>query len=146
MIIFTYISLIICKANNIAWFQKRKFSTGQRQAVQKISRLLYKIQLKWQSQRQSRQQSHVASKTATAAMMVLREPDTGLTSGAITANVAEAHRPRNSGPMLRQTSFHWKALDKYVEILSFEMKVTNMLQVRTYKLNDEERSISWKHG
>ena len=50
----------------------------------------------------------------------------------------DVHRQRHDGPTLRQPSFNWNAPDKYVELLSFEMKVTNIPLTKKYKLNGEE--------
>ena len=81
----------------------------------------------------------LAIQAATAAVMKLREADTGTTSGTSMANVGEAHRHRYSRPALMQPSFNWNAPDKYVELLSFEMDVLNILQTKTYELNDKEK-------
>ena len=35
--------------------------------------------------------------------------------------------------------FDWKAPDRYVELLNFEMEVANILQPKAYDLNDEEK-------
>ena len=43
------------------------------------------------------------------------------------------------GPILFQPTFNWKVPDRYVELLNFEMDVTNVLQVYAYDLNDEEK-------
>ena len=50
----------------------------------------------------------------------------------------EYDRPRLAGPMLSQPAFDWKGPDRYVEMWDFEMEVANMLQEKTYDLNDEE--------
>ena len=76
--------------------------------------------------------------TATAAAKALEEADTRPNSGTSTAKIGEAHRPRHSRSALRQVSFNWKTLDRYVELLNFEMEVTDILQTRTYELNDEQ--------
>ena len=71
------------------------------------------------------------------AMVALTEADTGPTSATNMANVGEMHSYRYGRPALRQPSFDWKAPDKYVELLSFEMEVMNLLYTKTYELNDE---------
>ena len=48
----------------------------------------------------------------------------------------EPHRPR---PMLSQPAFNWKAPDRYVELLNFEMEVANKFQAKAYYLNDKEK-------
>ena len=53
--------------------------------------------------------------------------------------MGEASRHRHSRPSLWQPFFDWNAPDKYVELLSFEMEVMNILQTKTYELNDEEK-------
>ena len=74
----------------------------------------------------------VAIHSATATVMVLRETDAGLISGTSMANMGEAYIYRHGGPVLRQPSFDWNASDRYIELLSFEMEVTNILQTKTY--------------
>ena len=39
--------------------------------------------------------------------------------------------------MMSQATFNLKALDKYMELLNFEMEVANMLQAEVYDLNEE---------
>ena len=76
----------------------------------------------------------------TAIMQVTIQAATvGSASGASTAYAEEAHRSRHGRQALRQQSFDWKAPDKYVELLIFEMEVRNMLQTRTYELKDEDK-------
>ena len=55
------------------------------------------------------------------------------------ANVGDMHRPRHGSLALRQPVFDWKAPDRNIELLNFEMEVTNILQTRAYELNDVER-------
>ena len=49
----------------------------------------------------------------------------------------EYHRPRQGGPMMSQPTFNWKAPDRYVELLNFEMKVADVLQAEAYDLSEE---------
>ena len=70
---------------------------------------------------------------ATLVVMVLREAYVGPTSGASMANAGEAFKHRYGRPALRQPSFDWSGPDKYVEQLSFEMEITNILQTKTYE-------------
>ena len=105
-----------------------------------MSRLLDKIQAEMaESEAIQTAVTQVAIQAATVAV-VLREADTGPTSGAIMANAGEACRQKHGRPALKQPLFNEKAPGKYAELLSFEMKVTNILQTRTYKLNDERES------
>ena len=54
-------------------------------------------------------------------------------------SILEEHqRPRQVGSVLSQPVFDWKAPDRYVELLNFEMEVSNMLQAKVYDLNDKE--------
>ena len=54
--------------------------------------------------------------------------------------MGEVYRPQHVGPALWQPSFDWKVPDKYVELLGFKIEVMNILQTKTYKLNDEEKA------
>ena len=65
----------------------------------------------------------LAIPVAIASVMVMKEADAGLTSGANTVNLA---------------SFNWNAPDKCIELLSLEMEVMNILQIMTYKLDEEK--------
>ena len=53
--------------------------------------------------------------------------------------MGEAKGQRHCGPALKQLSFNRNASEKYVELLSFEMEATNILQTKTYKLIEEEK-------
>ena len=88
--------------------------------------------------------TQVAIQLVTAAVMALREAETGPASGSSTANAEEVHRPRYGGPTLPQWSFNWKTPNKYVGLLNFEMDVTNTLQTRIYELHDEEKVSYYK--
>ena len=56
----------------------------------------------------------------------------------------EQHRPRQAGPKLGQPAFDWKASHRYVELLHFEIEVSNVLQAEMYDLNDKEKvPIIW---
>ena len=59
----------------------------------------------------------VAIKAGMAAVMVVREADTGPASDTNTFSSGEVCRHRHEGPALRQLSFNWNALDKYMEFL-----------------------------
>ena len=45
-------------------------------------------------------------------------------------------RPRQTGPMMCQPAFNWKAPDGYVELLNFEMGVANVLQAEAYDFSE----------
>ena len=64
--------------------------------------------------------------------MALRDAHAEPTSDVSMASVGETHRHRYGRQALRQPSFDWKAPDKYVELLNFEIEVVNILQTRTY--------------
>ena len=71
--------------------------------------------------------------------MVLKEVDTGPTSGMCMAIVGEAYRHGHGRPTLKLPSFNWKAPGEYIELLIFEMKVMNTPQTRVYELEHEEK-------
>ena len=41
--------------------------------------------------------------------------------------------------MMSQPSFNWKAHDRYVELLNFEMEVAIVLQAEVYDLSEERK-------
>ena len=43
--------------------------------------------------------------------------------------------------MLSQPAFDWKASDRYVGLLNFEMEIENLLQAMLYYLSDEEKCL-----
>ena len=51
----------------------------------------------------------------------------------------EQPRPRQTGLMLSQSAFNWKAPDRYVELLNFQKGVANVFQAKVYDLSDEEK-------
>ena len=57
----------------------------------------------------------------------------------IITNTREVHRLGHGQPALRQPAFDLKIPDKYAELISFKMEVINILQTRTYEINDEEK-------
>ena len=81
--------------------------------------------------------SQVLIQAATAGVMVLRETEPGPRPSTNIASLREAHRQRHGGAGLKQPSVNWNVRDKHVEILHFEMEVTNILQTKTYEINDE---------
>ena len=104
--------------------------------------------MKWQSQKQSRQQSYKQLYSYIAAM---EEAEKGPASGTNTVNVAETHRHNHGGPALTQPFFNWNAPGKYVGLLNFEMEVVNMFLTKTYELNEEEncpiiKICLWREG
>ena len=60
--------------------------------------------------------------------------DAGAISGANTVNPREVHRQRHGGPAVKQLSFNLNAPGKYVELVNFEVEVTNILQTKMYRL------------
>ena len=81
----------------------------------------------------------VAIQAAMAAVMAIREEDAGHPSGTNMLNSGEAHRQRQDAPTLRQPSYNRKVQISMQNLLSFERKVINILQNKTYELNEEER-------
>ena len=71
---------------------------------------------------------------AMAMVMLIRESDAGPVSGMNTASVGEAHRQRHGWLAVKQLVYNWNAPDKYAEFLSFEIKVVNVVQTKTYEL------------
>ena len=63
--------------------------------------------------------------------MEMREGDLGPTPGINTISLGETFIHRHSRPALMKPSFNWNAPDKYVELLTFEMEVANILQIKT---------------
>ena len=51
----------------------------------------------------------------------------------------------NGGLALEKPSFNWSAQDRYVELLNFEMEVTNILKAKAYELTDEEKVLVMKN-
>ena len=76
--------------------------------------------------------------TATAALIVLRETDKGSTLGTSTANAGEV-TDLGWWTSFKATIFDWKAPAVFVELLSFEMEVAIIPQIRTYDINDEQK-------
>ena len=72
--------------------------------------------------------NQVAIQAAMAVIMTLSEADVGPRSSATTARLREMHRERAGGPALKLPLFTWNVKDKYVELLNFEMEVTDILQ------------------
>ena len=54
------------------------------------------------------------------------------------ARKGETWRQRHRRPVLKQMSLNWNAPDKYMEVLSFNMEVTNILQTKMYTLTEDE--------
>ena len=81
----------------------------------------------------------MAIQASRVVVMVLKETDAGPRPGTRTVSLREAHRRRHGRSALKQPSFNWNATGKYIELLSFEMEVTNILQTKTYELNEEEK-------
>ena len=73
-----------------------------------------------------------------AVVMALREADAG-TQLANTAVPRESQRKRHDRLALEKPLFNWNAQDRYVDILNFEVKVKNILEIKAYKLSEEEK-------
>ena len=58
-------------------------------------------------------------------MMVPRDEDVGSRTIATTASLWEPLRHRHGKPVLKKPSFKWNAQDRYIELLNYEMEVTN---------------------
>ena len=56
----------------------------------------------------------------------------------IRRNSSEEPHTRQAGPALCQPAFAWKAQGRYVELLNFEMEVSNIPQMKIYYLYDED--------
>ena len=69
----------------------------------------------------------MAIQVAMAVVIVMRGRHRAV-SGANIAIVGEACRQRHGEPVFKQLSFNWSAPDKHVELLHFEIEVTNTLQ------------------
>ena len=76
---------------------------------------------------------------AMVAVEVMRGSDLTIESHTRRNSPEETQRPRQAGPLLRQPKFDWKVPDWYVELLNLEMDVSNILQMKMYNLNNEEK-------
>ena len=83
--------------------------------------------------------TQVAIQAVTVAVMALRETDTEPPVGTSAVGSGEACRYRHDKPALKQPSCNWNVSDKYVELLSFEMEVMNILQTKTNELIEGEK-------
>ena len=70
--------------------------------------------------------------------MALRKADAEPRSDTSTASLKEVHQQEHGRWALKQPSFNWNVRDKEVELINFEMEVTNILQTKTYDLTEEE--------
>ena len=64
-----------------------------------------------------------AIQVAIVAVMALKGADIGPTTGANMVNAWQAHSPRHADQALRQLAFNWKAPEKYIQLLKFEMEI-----------------------
>ena len=84
-------------------------------------------------------QNQAAGKTAIAVMMALRYVEAG--SKLTTAvNYIESQRQRHSRPVLENMAFNWGTQDMYIELINFEMEVSNILEAKVYELPEEEEA------
>ena len=65
----------------------------------------------------------VTIQAATIVVRAVREVDQLAESHTRRSSQKEHHRPKQAGPMLSQPMPDWKAPDRYVEVLNFEMEV-----------------------
>ena len=62
---------------------------------------------------------------------MLGDADVGSRSVTNTAILREPQRQRHGAPGLEKPSNNWNVLDKYVELLNFELVVTNIIKTKT---------------
>ena len=79
----------------------------------------------------------VVIQAATVIVRAMREADPPTEPHTRRSSPEEPQGPRQAGLMLHQPTFDWKAPDRYVELLNFEMEVANVIQVKLYDLNDK---------
>ena len=53
-------------------------------------------------------------------------------------NQWETQRQRNGVPILEKQRLKWDALDRYVNLLNYQLEVTNILETKAYKMSEEE--------
>ena len=82
--------------------------------------------------------NQAAVHAATLVMMAFRDTQTG-PQPATLQNQWKTQRQRNGGLALEKPRFNCDMLDRYVGLLNFQLEVTNILETRTYEINDEER-------
>ena len=87
-----------------------------------------------------------AIQPATVAVRMMQEADQTNEPPMRRNSPEECHRQRQAGLTLRQPTVDWKAPDKYVELLNFKLEVANILQIKAYDLNDEEKVAIIKNG
>ena len=71
--------------------------------------------------------NQAAIQTVTAVMMALRHADVGKRTTANTASPTEPLRWRHGGSVLEKPLFNQNAQERYMELLNFELEVTNIL-------------------
>ena len=72
----------------------------------------------------------VAIQAATVAVRAVREANQPTKSHTRKSIQEEQQKPRQARPMMSQPACNWKAPDRYVELLNFEMEIANMLQAK----------------
>ena len=82
--------------------------------------------------------NQVVGQTATVVMMAFRDTETGLLPATM-QNLWETQRQRNEGLVLGKPWFNWDMPDRFVKLLNFQLKMTNILEIRAYEINDEDR-------
>ena len=75
----------------------------------------------------------VAVYAATLVLITFRDTEKGSLL-ARTLNQQEIQRQRHGGPILGKPKFNWDVQDRYVELLDFELEVTNILETTAYHI------------
>ena len=80
----------------------------------------------------------VAMQAATVVMTAFRDTEPGLQT-ATTQYQWQNQRQRYGGLILEKPRFNCDMPDRYVKLLNFELEVTNILEIRAYRISDEEK-------
>ena len=86
-----------------------------------------------------------AIQASTMVVREMREKELPAESHTRRSSLEETCRPRQTEPTLSQPAFDWKAPDRYVELLNFEIKVATILQAKVSDLTDEEKVSTIKN-
>ena len=79
-----------------------------------------------------------AVQTATAVMMTFRDTETG-PSLTTTQNQWKNQRWGNRRLVMEKLRFNWDMPDRHVQLLNFQLEVTDILETKVYEINDDER-------
>ena len=96
--------------------------------------IYHTISIQWQNQKPSKEIMNQAAIQATT--MRLTMP----------ASHSEPPKQRHGEPIVVKPDFSLDAQERYVELINFEMEVTNILATKTYKLTEEEEVPVIKNG